>query len=117
MRIFLLFMACAGVAQAHAFLDHAEPRVGETLPGSPAAVSIWFTEDVNPAGTKIAVFDAKGTEVDAKNSTLDAANHGHMSVSLPKLAPGVYKVVWDATCPRGHHTSGHFTFAVKSEGN
>jgi methionine-rich copper-binding protein CopC len=35
-----------------------------------------------------------------------------MSVSVPKLPTGTYKVVWNAVCMDSHHTTGTFTFDV-----
>jgi methionine-rich copper-binding protein CopC len=36
-----------------------------------------------------------------------------MSVALPDLAPGVYKVQWTAVAADGHRTQGHYNFTVK----
>jgi methionine-rich copper-binding protein CopC len=36
-------------ARAHAFLDHASPAVGSSAPNSPPVVSLWFTQDLEPA--------------------------------------------------------------------
>jgi methionine-rich copper-binding protein CopC len=109
-----LFIAGATAAEAHAFLDHAEPRVGSTVKESPALVKIWFTEELEEAFSKIQVFDAGGKEVDQKNVKVDPANQSVMSVSVPKLSPGIYKVVWNAVAVDTHHTTGTFTFEVTS---
>lgn len=111
--LFLLWITLA-VAQAHAFLDHADPRVGSTVKASPHAVTIWFTEELEGAFSKIQVFDAHGREVDRKDSRVDAAHPAVMTVSLPTLAPGDYKVVWHAVATDTHHTSGTFPFTVQS---
>ena len=107
-----LLTACATFAEAHAFLDHADPRVGGTIKGSPAVVKIWFTEELEGAFSKIQVFDAKGTEVDQKNVKVDLTDKSLMSVSVPKLPAGTYKVVWNAVAVDTHHTTGTFTFEV-----
>jgi hypothetical protein len=99
-------------AHAHAFLDHADPRVGSTVT-APTHVKIWFTEELEGAFSKITVFDAGGKEVDAKNSKVDDANKAIMTVSLPKLPPGHYKVKWSAVAVDTHHTTGTFSFDVK----
>jgi methionine-rich copper-binding protein CopC len=109
---FGLFIACATLAEAHAFLDHADPKVGSTVKGSPSVVKIWFTEELEGAFSKIQVFDAQGKEVDTKNVEVDPANKSLMSVSLPKLPPSAYKVVWNAVAVDTHHTTGTFTFKV-----
>jgi len=109
---FGLFTACATLAEAHAFLDHAEPKVGSTVKGSPTEVKIWFTEELEGAFSKIEVFDAQGKEVDQKNVKVDPADKSVMSVALPKLPAGTYKVVWNAVAVDTHHTTGTFTFEV-----
>src|SRR5258707_599026 len=43
----LLF--AAPTARAHAFLDHASPAVGSTLQQAPATISLWFTQELEPA--------------------------------------------------------------------
>jgi copper resistance protein C len=101
-------------AQAHAFLDHAQPRVGSTIASSPPQVKIWFTEELEGAFSRIEVFDAKGAEVDRKDSKIDPANGAIMTVSLPQLGPGDYKVKWSAVATDTHHTTGTFIFTVKS---
>jgi len=107
-----LFIACATLAEAHAFLDYADPEVGGTVKGSPSVVKIWFTRKIAGASSKIEVFDAKGAEVDRKDAQVDTSDKHLMSVSVPKLPAGNYKVVWNAVCLDSHHTTGTFTFEV-----
>jgi len=109
----LLFtLASFSLAHAHAFLDHAEPKVGSTVKGAPSVVKIWFTMEVQPTLTNIQVFDSAGHEVDKKDARIDQKNNALMFVSLPTLPAGAYKVEWHAVCPWGHHTSGTYTFDV-----
>jgi len=61
-------------AWAHAFLDHAEPAVGSKVHGPPAHVKIWFTEKLEPALSKIQVFDSSGLEVDKRDVKIDQSN-------------------------------------------
>jgi hypothetical protein len=101
------------LANAHAFLDHADPRVGATVQTPPPAVKIWFTEELEGAFSKIEVFDGAGHEIDRHDSKVDPANKALMSVSVPPLTPGGYRVIWQAVAVDTHHTSGSFTFTVK----
>jgi methionine-rich copper-binding protein CopC len=112
MRILLtlaLMLPCLAQAQAHAFLDHASPRVGSTGP-APAQVELWMTEDLEPAFTKIKVFDAQSHQVDKMDAKISGAT---IIVSLPKLAPGTYLVKWSAVATDTHHTTGTFKFTVQ----
>ncbi len=86
-----LLSACTSLAEAHAYLDHAEPKVGSTVKASPSVVKIWFTMEVQGPLTTIEVFDATGREVDKKDAKLDPNNKALMAVSVPKLAAGTYK--------------------------
>ena len=110
---FLLMVVASTHADAHAFLDYSEPAVGATLSVPPAQVKIWFTEKLHHATSTIQVFDAAGREVDKKDVTFDPRNELEMGVSLGKLPPGTYKVVWNAVAIDTHHTQGTFPFTVK----
>jgi copper resistance protein C len=94
---------------AHAFLDHAEPAVGSQTHSTPTQVKIWFTEKLEPALSKIQVFDASGKEVDKRDVKVDQSNAALLTVSLPELKPGKYKVVWRAVSVDTHVTTGIFT--------
>jgi copper resistance protein C len=97
---------------AHAFVDHAEPAVGSQIHSAPAQVRIWFTEKLEPALSKIQVFDASGQEVDKRDVKIDRSNAALLTVSLPELKPGKYKVVWRAVSVDTHVTTGNFTFEL-----
>lgn len=84
--------------------------MGSTVTASPAAVKIWFTEELEPAFSKIRVFDSGKKEVDRRDVKIDSAHPTVMSVSLPGLAPGDYEVTWDAVAVDTHHTHGTFQF-------
>ena len=90
----LLGTACG--AWAHAFVDHAEPPVGSQIHGEPTQVKIWFTEKLEPALSKLQVFDISGQEVNKQDVKIDQSNGALLTVSLPELKPGKYKVVWRA---------------------
>src|SRR5262249_42509542 len=50
-----LMLATAAPVFAHAYLDHASPRVGNTVAQSPKEVMLWFTEKIEPAFSTIEV--------------------------------------------------------------
>ena len=114
-RILMVMMAaCAGggVASAHAFLDHAEPKVGSEVAVTPTEVKIWFTEAIEPAFSKVQVLDADGKQIDKKDFHLDAKDKKLAIVSVPPLLPGKYKVTWQVVASDTHKTEGDFTFTV-----
>ena len=109
----VLFLALQSHAWAHAFLDHADPKVGSIVTNSPIEVKIWFTQELEPAFSSMQVQDAQGKEVDKKDVRLADKNKSLLMVSLPKLAPGDYTVKWHVVSVDTHRTQGHFQFTVK----
>jgi hypothetical protein len=102
----------APAALAHAFLDHAEPRVGSKVDASPPQVTLWFTQALEPAFSRVQVLDARGQEVDRKDGAVDSKDSTVMHASLPPLAPGKYRVQWRVLSADTHVTKGDFTFEV-----
>ncbi len=115
MRIFLLLallllIALAPIAaQAHAFLDHASPLVGSTVPAAPHEVVLAFTQNLEPAFSTAQVTDSSGTRVDQGKAQVSGNT---MTVGLKSLGPGSYKVRWHALSVDTHTTEGAFTFHV-----
>ena len=107
----LLILSIAHVS-AHAFLEHSDPSVGSKVHSAPAAVRIWFTEAIEPRFSSIQVFDATGKQVDKKDTHSDPSNRSLLQVSLPRLGPGSYKVVWRIVSVDTHRTNGDFTFQI-----
>jgi len=99
---------------AHAFLDHASPAVGSTVPTAPEAVTMWFTQELEPAFTTATVTDASGNTVDTGPAKVDPKDPTLLRVALKKLSPGTYTVSWHALSVDTHTTTGHFTFTVGS---
>ena len=106
----LLFAAPA--ARAHAFLDHASPAVGSTVRQPPAAISLWFTQELEPAFSTISITDQGGQRVDGGDAKVDARDQTLLHASLKPLPPGTYKVTWHVVSVDTHTTEGTFTFRV-----
>ncbi len=109
---FACAMSASSAAIAHAFLDHAAPAVGSQMRGSPPSVTLWFTQELEPAFTTLKVLDAQGRQVDRGDKSVDARDPAVVRVSLSPLAPGTYRVVWRALSVDAHVTEGDFTFTV-----
>jgi methionine-rich copper-binding protein CopC len=102
----------AGAAWGHAFLDHAEPRVGSTVKSPPAQVRAWFTQSLEPAYSTLEVFNERGDRLDQGPAKADAANPAMLQVPLKPLGPGTYRVKWRVLSVDTHVTEGDFTFRV-----
>ncbi len=107
----LLFLPDAVLA--HAYLDHADPKVGSTVNTSPARVRIWFDSALEPAFSTIMVHNKNNEMVDKRDGRVDPDDPTLLEVSLPPLPPGVYRVFWNVVARDTHRTSGSFTFTIK----
>ncbi len=96
--------------RAHAFLDHAEPRVGSAVHAAPAAVSLTFTEPVEASFCRVDVRDAQGQPI--AGGVLEHPKPEELRLPLPPLSPGDYTVHWSVTSVDTHQTEGRFEFTV-----
>jgi copper resistance protein C len=108
----LLLPLSAGMAHAHALLDHAEPRVGNTVK-SPRTVSLWFTQYLENAFCNVEVVDANGARVNAGRAAVDASDRRVLRVPVKALPAGTYTVKWHVLSVDTHTTDGNFTFNVE----
>jgi methionine-rich copper-binding protein CopC len=105
----LLILMAGTAAKAHAFLDHAEPRVGSTVPTAPRELVLSYTQNLEPAFSSVEVSDANGARVDLGKPKIGAST---MRVGLKPLSPGTYRVRWQVLSVDTHTTEGSFTFNV-----
>jgi methionine-rich copper-binding protein CopC len=115
MRIHIVFPFLLAVllsttaAHAHAFLDRASPLVGSSVASAPREVSLTFTQNLESAFSSVQVTDANGGRVDQGKAQVSGNT---MRVGLKSLAPGTYRVRWQALSVDTHKTEGSFTFRV-----
>ena len=108
----LNFLLPAVPTLAHAMLDHANPRVGSSQPTGPREVTLWFTQNLEPAFSTIEVRDETGAVVSSGKAQVDRADRTQLRVALKPLPPGTYKVIWRVLSVDTHRTQGDFTFRV-----
>ena len=106
-------LAIGTTAFGHAFLDRSEPRVGATVSKAPTAVNIWYTQQPEPAFSRIEVCNSDGKQIDKKDTHADEKDPKELIVSLPELPPGTYKVVWHVLSVDTHKTQGDFKFTIQ----
>ena len=106
---FLLVLLGTVAASAHAFLDHASPLVGSTVAAAPHEVSLWFTQNLEPAFSGVEVSDAAGARVDQGKPQISGNT---MRVNLKSLPAGTYRVRWHVLSVDTHKTEGSFVFHV-----
>ena len=105
----LLALSTPTAVLAHAFLDHAEPRVGNTVPTPPREVKLWFTQKLEQAFSTLEVTDGSGQRVDNGKPRI---NGNEMAVSLRIVGSGTYRVKWHVLSVDTHTTEGTFSFRV-----
>jgi len=105
----VLLALVMGEAVAHAFLDHAEPRVGNKVATAPREVTLWFTQKLEPAFSSMTVTNTAGQRVDTGKPRVSG---NQMSVSVRSGGAGTYRVNWRVLSVDTHTTDGNFTFQV-----
>jgi methionine-rich copper-binding protein CopC len=106
-------LSMTGAADAHAFLRHAVPLVGSTIPASPPEMTLDYTEGVEPNFSQVVVKDAQGQQVDKADLHIAPNDQKRLVIGLQALKPGTYTVEWHVTSVDTHHTDGTFTFTVQ----
>jgi methionine-rich copper-binding protein CopC len=105
----LLLLLVTGEASAHALLDRAEPRVGNTVATAPREVTLWFTQKLEAAFSTVTVTNAAGQRVDTGKPRVSG---NQMAVSLRAGGAGTYHVTWRVLSVDAHATDGSFSFQV-----
>ena len=105
----LALLAAPAAALAHAHLDHAVPAVGSTVAAAPPDVTIYFTQNLEPAFSSVEVTDASGAAVSQGKPQITGNT---MKIAVKAAAPGTYTVHWHAVSVDTHKTEGIFTFSV-----
>jgi methionine-rich copper-binding protein CopC len=105
----LLLVLATGAVQAHAFLDHAEPRVGNKVESPPREVTLTFTQKLEAAFSSVTVTGPNGQRVDAGKARVSG---NQMSVPVKAGGAGTYHVNWRVLSVDTHTSDGSFTFQV-----
>jgi methionine-rich copper-binding protein CopC len=114
LAILALMILAASPAEAHAFLDHANPAVGGSVSSSPVMIKLWFTQDVEQIFSKARLTSQSGAPVETGPAKVDPADHSLLILPVPKVLPaGTYTVNWRVVSADTHETEGNFTFEVK----
>jgi len=107
-------LGAAPPLQAHAFLDHASPAVGSSVSTAPTVVTLWSTQDLEPAFSNVTVTNEAGQRVDLGNARIQPDSPAELQIGLKPLPPGTYLVSWHVVSVDTHPTEGTFTFEVGS---
>jgi copper resistance protein C len=105
-----LFLAVeASGAWAHAFLDHASPPVGSTVPTAPHELTLSFTQNLEPAFSTVQVSGPNGAQIAPHKPRISGST---MRVAIKAAGRGTYHVHWHVLSVDTHTTEGSYTFHV-----
>ena len=105
----VILLLATGQAAAHAFLERAEPRVGNKVATPPQQVTLWFTEKLETAFSSLTVTNAAGQRVDTGKARVSG---NQISIAVRPGGTGTYRVNWHVLSADTHRTDGDFTFQV-----
>jgi methionine-rich copper-binding protein CopC len=112
-RVACMVVALAPLrAVAHPQLESAVPAVGSTVSAPPTAVSLVFSEGVEPQFSRVVVVNAAGLRVDRNDLAAAPGDPRTIGIGLMKLGPGTYSVTWRVTGTDTHKTQGKYRFTV-----
>ena len=103
-----------GVASAHAEYVSSDPAANAILKTAPSTITVHFSEEVDPKGSDILVYDIDHQLVSQKGSA--QVDHNDLKTMTVTLQPGkseVYVVDWQTVgADDQHHDAGSFRFFV-----
>lgn len=109
----LWLLAFASPASAHAVFASASPAPGASLTRPPALLRIVFSEPLVPKLSGVELEASSGRPVQPRSAQVDPQDHSAYELSLPRLRPDRYTVIWHTTSQiDGHFRAGSYTFTV-----
>jgi hypothetical protein len=111
--LLVALLAAPPAAWAHAVLVRSAPAARASLARPPERVDLWFNERLEPAYSKVSVWDAAGRQVDGADGAVDPAEPTRLSVSVPGLTAGAYTVKFRVLSVDGHVVDSTFSFTVR----
>jgi methionine-rich copper-binding protein CopC len=104
----------AAPAFAHTRLESSDPADGASLSAAPEAVSLTFSEDIDPGFATITVVGPDGTSYQTGDVTGDG---GEVRTAVSPLGPaGNYEIGYRVVSDDGHPVSGKVAFTLTAPG-
>jgi len=102
-----------GPASSHAYLVRSTPAARAVVTRAPERVQLWFNERLEPAYSRVSVWNREGQRVDAGDVEVAAAEPTRLSVAVPPLPAGAYTVQYRVLSVDGHVVESRFGFTVR----
>lgn len=113
MTLIVVATGAASLAQAHAKIESSEPTPDSAMQLAPKAIRLHFNEAIEPAFSKIELFDAQQLALVLPKVAVDKEDPKTMSTTVPTLTSGKYSVRWSTMTHDGHKAKGQYSFTVK----
>ena len=107
-----LGLAGTVAVSTHMAYSKSVPAKDATLPESPSELQVWFTQDPEPAVSRISLEGPAG-EV-TLGETAVASDQSIRAPVQNLLEPGTYTVNWRSAGDDGHVLRGDFSFTVRA---
>lgn len=114
LTVLLAFPAIASAQALHSEYVSSDPATNAVLAKAPSTITIHFSENVDPNGSTIYVYDVNHQLLSQAGSVqVDRADLKTMTVNLHPDTSEVYVVEWyTVSAVEGHHDAGSFRFFV-----
>lgn len=106
----LLLLAVASLASAHSLLLESSPAAGSTV-DAPGRLVLRFNNRIEKPLSRVRVLNERGAAQPLTAPTSDGPAD-RLTVLLPPLPPGAYRVEWQVLSTDGHIVRGGFAFRV-----
>jgi len=103
-------------APAHSLLVRSQPGGGATVARAPERVWLWFSERIEPAYARLAVWSEAGKQVGASDAAVHPEDPTLLAVTTPNLGPGRYTERFRVLSVDGHVVESRFIFTVTGAG-
>jgi copper transport protein len=109
----LLLLLLARAAEAHADLVRSEPTAGALLDSAPKQLVLEFSEDLDPAFSRVQLFNSKNQVINPGPGVIDPAAPTIIRLALSELPKDSYTAIWRSrSAADGHVTEGSVPFGV-----
>lgn len=113
LAILLVIPSMALAKPAHAEYVSSDPAANAMLTKAPTTITVHFSEQVNPVGSDITVYDVDDKTVSTDTAQVNRADLKTMTVTMKDDKSEVYVVNWHTvSAMEGHQDAGSFRFFV-----
>ena len=109
----ILGLARPSPSLAHAVLVRSSPTARAVVARAPERVHLWFNERLEPAYSRVSIWNGDARQVDAGDARVAPAEPTSLSVGVPSLPAGMYTVKYRVLSVDGHVVEAEFAFTVR----